>query len=209
MLPGLGRTRRPTRRPATLDDVTTPPFAPVTRIDLDVVRGQLGRAPRGVVGIAARCACGNPVVVATAPRLADGTPFPTFYYLTHPMATAALSRLEADGFMRELQRMLASDTDLRSAYHRAHQTYLRDRRRYGDVAEIADVSAGGMPARVKCLHALAAHALAAGPGVNPLGDMALQRCGWSARRCRCAAPGDGLAATPDAPGGGPRTEAAG
>ena len=39
--------------------------------------------------------------------------------------------------------------------------------------EIAGISAGGMPDRVKCLHVLVAHALAAGPGVNPLGDEAL------------------------------------
>ncbi|WP_286796120.1 DUF501 domain-containing protein, partial [Microbacterium sp. UBA3394] len=58
------------------------PFAPVTDAERDVLRAQLGRPARGVVGVAARCACGNPTVVATSPRLDDGTPFPTFYYLT-------------------------------------------------------------------------------------------------------------------------------
>lgn len=172
--------------------MTTPPFPSATAADLDVVRAQLGRPARGVVGIAARCVCGNPVVVATAPRLADGTPFPTFYYLTHPAATAALSRLEAAQAMRELQAELAADGGLRAAYRRAHDAYLADRARYGDVAEIGGVSAGGMPTRVKCLHALVAHALAAGPGVNPVGDIALDRCGWSPQRCRCAVPGGRL-----------------
>jgi len=57
------------------------------------------------------------------------------------------------------------------------------------VPEIAGISAGGMPTRVKCLHALAGHALAAGPGVNPIGDRALELSSWSPDRCACADPG--------------------
>jgi hypothetical protein len=150
--------------------VTTPPFPPVSDADLEVLREQLGRPARGVVGIAARCVCGNPTVVATSPRLPDGTPFPTFYYLTHPAATAAMSMLEADHVMRELSDELAADDEVAQAYRRAHEAYLEDRAAYGHVEEIDGISAGGMPTRVKCLHALAGHALAAGPGVNPIGD---------------------------------------
>lgn len=175
--------------PGTVNAVT-PPFSPVTDRDLAILRVQLGRPARGVVGIAARCVCGNPVVVATAPRLADGTPFPTFYYLTHPAATAAMSTLEADHVMRGLQDSLADD-DVRAGYERAHHAYLRDRSAFGEVDEIAGVSAGGMPTRVKCLHALAGHALAAGPGVNPIGDRALELSTWSPRRCACDEPGGG------------------
>jgi hypothetical protein len=169
--------------------VTTPPFPPATDADLAVLRTQLGRDARGVVGIAARCVCGNPTVAATAPRLSDGTPFPTFYYLTHPAATAAMSRLEAEHVMRELQDELAEDVQLQDAYRRAHEAYLADRAMYGDVPEIEGISAGGMPTRVKCLHALAGHALAAGAGVNPVGDAALARSDWSPDRCACAQPG--------------------
>ncbi|MFT4307448.1 MAG: DUF501 domain-containing protein, partial [Microbacterium sp.] len=158
--------------------MTRPPYAPVTDAELAVLRAQLGRPARGVVGVAARCACGNPTVVATAPRLADGTPFPTFYYLTHPAATAAMSRLEAEHAMPELAAQL-DDPDVAAAYLAAHRAYLADRARYGEVPEIAGVSAGGMPTRVKCLHALAGHALAAGGGVNPIGDAALARADWS------------------------------
>lgn len=168
--------------------MTTPPYAPVTERELAVLRGQLGRPARGVVGIAARCACGNPTVVATSPRLADGTPFPTFYYLTHPAATAAMSRLEADHVMPELAALL-EDAAVAEAYRTAHASYLADRAAYGEVDEIAGVSAGGMPRRVKCLHALAGHALAAGPGVNPIGDAALARSDWSPARCACDEPG--------------------
>ena len=171
--------------------MTTPPFPPVSETDLTVLRAQLGRPARGVVGIAARCVCGNPTVAATAPRLEDGTPFPTFYYLTHPAATAAMSALEAGQVMRTLSDDLAADPDLAAAYRRAHEAYLRDRAGFGEVEEIDGISAGGMPTRVKCLHALAAHTLAAGPGVNPIGDRALALSSWSPQRCVCAEPGAG------------------
>lgn len=153
-------------------DRAHPPGAP-TPADLAVVEQQLGRPPRDVLAVAARTADGAPAVVATAPRLVDGTPFPTFYYLTHPVLVAAMSRLEAVGRMRELTERLEEDEALASAYRAAHAAYLRDRDAALTVQELAGVSAGGMPTRVKCLHALAGHALAAGYGVNPVGDLAL------------------------------------
>lgn len=159
----------------------------VTDRDLEVLAEQLGRTPRGVVGIAARCVCGRPTVVRTAPRLDDGTPFPTTYYLTHPGAVAAASTLEANGVMKEMTDRLAEDEELAAAHRRAHESYLADREALGHVEEIAGISAGGMPTRVKCLHVLMGHALAAGPGVNPLGDEALERVRgtWRPDRCTC------------------------
>jgi hypothetical protein len=147
--------------------------------DLAAVGAQLGRAARDVVAVAHRCPCGLPDVVATAPRLADGTPFPTTFYLTCPRAASAVGTLEAGGLMREMTRRLAADADLAAGYRAAHEDYLRRRDEVGAAAgtgpvpQIAGVSAGGMPTRVKCLHVLVGHALAAGPGVNPLGDEAL------------------------------------
>jgi hypothetical protein len=154
----------------------------LTTQDEAVVAAQLQRAPRGVAGVAHRCPCGKPAVVATRPRLADGTPFPTTYYLTCPRATAACSTLESRGLMAELAARLSSDPDLAAAYRDAHEAYLRDRAELGEVPEIAGISAGGMPDRVKCLHVLVAHSLAAGPGVNPLGDEALAAVGEFWRR---------------------------
>ena len=162
--------------------MTRPPFPPVAEEDVARVSEQLGRPARDVVGIAARTASGEPTVVSTSPRLADGTPFPTFYYLSHPGATAAVSELEAEGVMRELNARLEEDEELRAAYRAAHESYLADRAQLGDVPEIAGISAGGKPTRVKCLHALVAHSLAAGPGVNPIGDIALQLADWSPER---------------------------
>ncbi len=159
----------------------------VTPEDLEVLHEQLGRPARGVVGIAARCVCGRPLVVHTAPRLPDGTPFPTTYYLTSPGAVAGASTLEANGVMKEMSERLTQDEDLAAAYARAHEHYLAARESLGHVEEIAGISAGGMPVRVKCLHVLVGHALAAGPGVNPLGDEALVMISgsWRADRCTC------------------------
>jgi uncharacterized protein len=153
--------------------------------DLRAVEAQLGRPPRGVLAVAHRCPCGNPDVVATAPRLADGTPFPTLYYLTCPRATAAVSTLESQGMMRSMTERLAGDEDLAAAYRRAHESYVAARDAVEQVPEIAGISAGGMPDRVKCLHVLVAHALVAGPGVNPLGDEALAalKPWWRAGPC--------------------------
>lgn len=166
--------------------MTTPPFDQPSAADIDTVSHQLGRPARNVIGIAARCICGAPTVVATRPRLDDGTPFPTLYYLCHPAATAAISSLEATGVMGELAALLAEDPEVSAAYLAAHESYLADRSSIEEVPEIAGISAGGMPTRVKCLHALAGHALAAGLGVNPLGDLALQRADWSPLVCECA-----------------------
>lgn len=148
-----------------------------TREDLAAVELQLGREPRGVVEVAWRCPCGKPGVVKTEPRLPNGTPFPTTYYLTCPRATSATSTLEASGLMAEMSERLKSDDELAAAYQRAHESYLADREALGHVEEIDGITAGGMPTRVKCLHVLVGHALAKGPGVNPLGDEAVARLG--------------------------------
>lgn len=142
--------------------------------DRAVVAAQLGREPRAIRAVAHRCPCGNPDVVETSPRLPDGSPFPTLYYLTCPRANSAVGRLEASGLMREMSERLLTDAELAAGYRAAHEAYLARREQIEHVAEIAGVSAGGMPGRVKCLHVLVAQSLAAGPGVNPLGDEALR-----------------------------------
>ena len=145
----------------------------ITEADRRAVAAQLGRTPRAVRAVAHRCPCGLPDVVETSPRLADGSPFPTLYYLTCPRAAARIGTLEASGLMARMTMRLQDDPVLAGRYRAAHESYLGRRAALGDVAEIATVSAGGMPDRVKCLHVLVAHSLAAGPGINPLGDEAL------------------------------------
>ena len=169
--------RRPTTPPQgqrsalTLFDLPPTPRTEPTDADVEAFKQQLGRPPRGLRAIAHRCPCGQPDVVETAPRLPDGTPFPTLYYLTCPKANSAIGTLEANGVMKEMTARLESDPELAAAYRAAHEDYIRRR---DEIEELKGFpSAGGMPDRVKCLHVLVAHSLAAGPGVNPLGDEAL------------------------------------
>ena len=152
-----------------MTNLPTPP--PVTDRDLAAVEAQLERRPRGVRAVAHRCPCGNPDVVETAPRLPDGAPFPTLYYLTCPKAASLIGTLEASGLMARMTERLKQDADLAAAYRAADDDY-RARR---DAVEVLEgfPTAGGMPDRVKCLHVLVGHSLAVGPGVNPLGDEAL------------------------------------
>lgn len=181
------------------------PSTELTSSDLDTLSRQLGRPVRDVVEIGARCVCGNPLVATTAPRLSNGIPFPTTYYLTHPVITAAVSRLEASGLMAEMTERLEQDPVLAAQYASAHDHYLSVRNAIGErsgtgpVPEIDGVSAGGMPTRVKCLHVLVGHSLAAGPGVNPLGDEALDGIAqwWTRDRCYCAGAWDTAGSAPD------------
>ncbi len=153
--------------------------------DEAVIEAQLGRAPRAIHGIGHRCPCGNPDVVTTEPRLPGGTPFPTTFYLTCPRAASLIGTLEGSGLMAEMTERLGSDPGLAEAYAAAHDRYLEAREAIGHVEEIAGISAGGMPTRVKCLHVLAGQSLAQGRGVNPLGDEVLELLGefWASGPC--------------------------
>ena len=133
-----------------------------------------------MTSVASRCGCGLPAVVETRPRLDDGSPFPTLYYLTCPRLASAIGTLESNGLMREMTARLAEDPELRERYEAAARDYVQRR----DAHEVLEgvPAQGGMPVRVKCLHVLVAHSLAVGRGVNPFGDEALDLIGdWSAR----------------------------
>jgi hypothetical protein len=136
-----------------------------------VVEQQLGRKPRAIREVAHTCTCGLVDVIETSPRLPDGTPFPTLYYLTCPRASKEISRLEASGLMREMTERLSADPELAARYQGAADDYVSRRDALGVLPGAP--TAGGMPRRVKCLHVLVAHSLAVGSGVNPFGDEAL------------------------------------
>lgn len=160
---------------------------PASALDRAVIEQQLGRPMRGDFGVAHRCSCGNPDVLVNPPRLPDGTPFPTTYYLTCPKLTSALSTLESENRMVEYAQQLAKSPELAAQYRAAHQDYLQRREQLAIVPEIDGISAGGMPDRVKCLHALAAHSLAVGAGVNPIGDLAVAEVQQRWRQQGCPA----------------------
>jgi hypothetical protein len=139
-------------------------------------------------GIAHRCGCGLPDVVETHPRLEDGTPFPTLYYLTCPRAASLIGTLESSGLMKEMTDRLETDPELKAKYEAAAADYVGRR----DQAEVLEnvPAQGGMPTRVKCLHVLVGHALAVGPGVNPFGDEALALLDDWSRKGPCVDPDD-------------------
>lgn len=143
----------------------------VNEEDLAAVEKQLGREPRGVIDIAYRTPDGAPGVVTTSPKLPDGTPFPTLYYLTEPRLTAEASRLEVAQVMKWMETRLGTDDDLAADYRAAHDHFLATRNALEDLG--TDFSGGGMPDRVKCLHVLIAYALAEGPGRVRLGTEAV------------------------------------
>jgi hypothetical protein len=173
-----------------VNDAPEPPDAFGSE-DEAAVTAQLGRPPRGVVRVGHRCPCGNPDVVTTEPRLPDGTPFPTTFYLTCPRAASRIGSLEGGGVMAQMTERLRQDVELAAAYRGAHERYLAEREAIAHVPEIAGISAGGMPDRVKCLHVLAAQSLVQGPGVNPLGDEVLAELGafWADGPCVDPDPG--------------------
>lgn len=140
----------------------------ISEKDMNAMAAQLGRQPRGAIEVSYHCPDGAPGVVKTAPKLPDGTPFPTLYYLTDPRLTAEASRLEVAGVMRDMSTRLAEDEELRADYTRAHEHYLSERNAIEDLG--TDFSGGGMPERVKCMHVLIAYALAEGVGHFRLGD---------------------------------------
>jgi hypothetical protein len=160
----------------------------VDRADREAVAAQLGRPPRALQSVMHRCGCGLPSVVQTCPRLEDGTPFPTLYYLTCRRLAGLVGRIEAGGAMREMTDRLATEPSLAAAYLAAHESYLAERDAVAPLG--TQVSAGGMPDRVKCLHVHVAHALARGPGVNPFGDEVLDQIGdwWTTGPCASVLP---------------------
>ena len=164
----------PPQEPAA-DSVPPPEREPATEADLAAVAAQLGRPPRGTRAVAHRCPCGLPDVVETTPRLADGTPFPTLFYLTCPRATAACSRLESAGVMREMAERLAdrpgAGRPLPGGARGLPGPPGGDRRRAGDRRHLRRRHArpGEVPAR-----APRATRWPPGPGVNPFGDETLR-----------------------------------
>jgi uncharacterized protein len=133
--------------------------------DRRLIEAQVGRDVRGSVAVAARCRYGLPAVVRTAPLLPDGTPFPTLYWLACPAARVAVGRLEAAGWNAVLSERVATEPDLAAAHAAAHTSYLAQRDAMAPLPGAPGV--GGLPGRVKCLHALYAHQAAT--GADPIG----------------------------------------
>jgi hypothetical protein len=166
--------RLPWRAPATPDPRNEPGWAAAlpeaAAVERRLIEAQIGRDVRGSVAVAARCRYGLPVVVRTAPLLPDGTPFPTLYWLACPAARVAVGRLEAAGWNAQLSERVASEPELAAAHAAAHAGYLAQRDAMAPLP--GDPGVGGLPGRVKCLHALYAHHAAT--GADPVGRIVSQ-----------------------------------
>lgn len=143
--------------------------------DSAVVEAQVGRSMRGDFAVARRCHLGVPMVIENHPRLADGSPFPTLYWLTCPVLVKRVSRIEARGHMEKVNERLGWDERLRGRFARAIET-LKARRDEHEVIVDSGAPPGGGPDKVKCLHAHVAQELA--QGVNPIGSATLSETGW-------------------------------
>jgi uncharacterized protein len=142
---------------------------PADDLTVAILSEQLGRPARGRPAVVHRCGHGLPTVVRVDPRLEDGTPFPTTFWLACPLLRSAAGRMEADHEMVRLNERLAEDAALRSEYAATAGRYVAFRDRLGEPSPPLDGSptAGGLPNRVKCLHVHLAHHLATGD--NPVG----------------------------------------
>lgn len=146
---------------------------PLDDHDAEVAARQLRRPLRSRGAVAVRCGWGLPAVLRVSPHLDDGTPFPTTFWLSCPLAASAVGTLEASGVMAELGERVRRDPDWSHAYRAAHERFLAFRTTLGPPLPNADASAGGMPERVKCLHALYGHHLATVD--NPVGAWVAER----------------------------------
>lgn len=138
--------------------------------DRQVVAAQIDRQPRSVVDVIARCHLGLPVVIKVPPLLDDGTPFPTLYWLTCPLATRRIGRLEADGGVKNAEALIAENAAIGAAYEKAMRRYQRDRDALIEEAWSGPRPSGGIGGTrrgVKCLHAQ--YADHAAGNSNPIG----------------------------------------
>lgn len=154
--------------------------------DEQVVRWQLGRAPRGTWRVVVRCGYGFPQVIETDPVLGTGEPFPTLYYLTCPYLARAASRAESEGALLACDELARIDPDRAARLREAH----------GEVGSRRAAAAGGVdpcsgagvagqadPLATKCLHARIAAALAGVP--DPVGREMLEQTGARCQDRRC------------------------
>ncbi|HEY6960647.1 MAG TPA: DUF501 domain-containing protein [Gaiellaceae bacterium] len=125
--------------------------------DEEIVARQLGRRPRAFRRVAVRCPFGRPAVTEQAPFDEAGRPFPTQFYVTCPHLVAAISRLEAAGGVERWSQAAREDDSLAASLAGAQ-------RRQRELRPEIDAGIGGSTrdGSLKCLHAHAAFALAAG-----------------------------------------------
>lgn len=176
------RTASPSA-PGLLPAATLRAVEPASERDREAIERQLGRPPRALAGVAARCVHGGPSVIAQRPYDETGTPFPTTLWLSCRVLVRAVGELESAGGVALFERELAERPGLRQSRRRADARVAALRaelapagpRRDGGAALRTSLEGGAPGAPLKCLHAHAAAALAA-PSYA-LGRLVLERAG--------------------------------
>lgn len=141
-----------------------------------VIAAQLGRDLRASSEVVSTCHLGLPVVISVPPLLDDGTPFPTRYWLTCPLAVRRIARLESTGAIKQVDQRAERDPEFGLRLQRAHDRYRDERDTL--IPESAEHrprgGVGGAVAGVKCLHAHYADHVACdvrANGDNPVGEV--------------------------------------
>lgn len=137
----------------------------------ETLEAQIGRPLRAESEVVASCPLGLPVVAEVPPLLDDGTPFPTTFWLTCPLATIRIGRLESIGGVRQMERWFAADDTRADSLERTHRRYerRRDLRLGPDANPRPSGGVAGARAGVKCLHAHYADHAAGND--NPVGEL--------------------------------------
>ena len=164
----------------------------MNRNDDSIVASQLGRIPRGTWRVVARCTAGAPTVIAVAPDLGGGEPFPTTFWLTCPTLSAAVHDMESAGEHTRWAERVAREPALAAAVLAADARYRDARAEEGGGADpCSGVGTAGQrdPLAVKCLHARLAAFLAGVP--DPVGEAVASRLARLTATCaedRCLGP---------------------
>ncbi|MEX1004953.1 MAG: DUF501 domain-containing protein [Acidimicrobiia bacterium] len=138
--------------------------------DRDDLEAQIGRPLRADSDVVARCHLGLPVVADVPPVLDDGTPFPTRFWLSCPLACTRVGRMEGNGGVRAMERHAAADPVFGARLDAAHVRYAeeRDATVPAGPGPVPTGGVAGARAGVKCLHAHYADHVAGND--NPVGE---------------------------------------
>src|SRR3990170_4283634 len=152
----LWRWGSPRNVPGGRRSGTSSPAATSSRMgDRQVVEIQIGRTLRSNADVVVRCHLGVPVVIRVPPLLDDGTPFPTLYWLSCPLAVKRIGRIESAGGVASMDRKAMRDPRFGAALETAHVEYAAERTALLAPGTDPAPSGGVAGARVggKCLHA--------------------------------------------------------
>jgi hypothetical protein len=139
--------------------------------DAAAVAAQIGRPLRSPADVVVRCPLDLPVVTRVAPILDDGTPFPTRYWLTCPLANKRIGRIESAGGVRAMDRRAERVPGFGTRLEAAHARYAAERDALVPPGTTPRPSGGvaGVETGVKCLHAHYADHVVGND--NPVGEL--------------------------------------